>query len=213
MLPIEATSLLGSLAGIGEIAKATFGESAASAAPPRAAARCHRRPTAPRRPPPALTHREGCKELAMTRDVRHAGHLELADLRRRADGAGTARARRVPVLARPCRIAGRADLLRRRSVVADADPDVRGVCARGGAALAAPGARRARRRARTTRFSTAAREALVGRVFTLEKPIVDGVGTVRIDDTVWRVAGPDTPAGTRVRVVEAKGANLTVAAA
>jgi regulator of protease activity HflC (stomatin/prohibitin superfamily) len=31
MLPMEATSLLGSLAGIGEIAKATFGESAASA--------------------------------------------------------------------------------------------------------------------------------------------------------------------------------------
>jgi membrane protein implicated in regulation of membrane protease activity len=56
-------------------------------------------------------------------------------------------------------------------------------------------------------------EALVGRVFTLEKPIVDGAGTVRIDDTVWRVAGPDTPAGTRVRVVEAKGANLTVAVA
>ena len=55
--------------------------------------------------------------------------------------------------------------------------------------------------------------ALVGRVFTLEKPIIDGTGTVRIDDTVWRVAGPDTPAGTRVRVVEAKGANLTVAAA
>ena len=56
-------------------------------------------------------------------------------------------------------------------------------------------------------------EALVGRVFTLERPIVDGAGTVRIDDTVWRVAGPDTPAGTRVRVVEAKGANLTVAVA
>ena len=56
-------------------------------------------------------------------------------------------------------------------------------------------------------------EALVGRVFTLEKPIVDGAGTVRVDDTVWRVAGPDTPAGTRVRVVEAKGANLTVAVA
>ena len=32
MLPIEAMSMLGSLAGIGEIAKATFGESAASAA-------------------------------------------------------------------------------------------------------------------------------------------------------------------------------------
>jgi membrane protein implicated in regulation of membrane protease activity len=55
--------------------------------------------------------------------------------------------------------------------------------------------------------------ALVGRVFTLEKPIVDGFGTVRVDDTIWRVAGPDVPAGSRVRVVRADGANLTVAAA
>jgi inner membrane protein len=56
-------------------------------------------------------------------------------------------------------------------------------------------------------------EALVGRVFTLEKPIIDGSGTVRIDDTIWRVAGPDAPAGSRVRIVEANGANLTVAVA
>jgi membrane protein implicated in regulation of membrane protease activity len=56
-------------------------------------------------------------------------------------------------------------------------------------------------------------EALVGRVFTLEKPIIDGAGTVRIDDTVWRVAGPDAPAGSRVRIVQADGASLTVAAA
>ena len=55
-------------------------------------------------------------------------------------------------------------------------------------------------------------EALVGRVFTLERPIVDGAGTVRVDDTIWRIAGPDTPAGSRVRVVHADGANLTVAA-
>ena len=55
--------------------------------------------------------------------------------------------------------------------------------------------------------------ALVGRVFTLEKPIVDGTGTVRIDDTIWRVAGPDAPAGSRVKVVQADGANLTVAVA
>jgi len=55
--------------------------------------------------------------------------------------------------------------------------------------------------------------ALVGRVFTLEKPIIDGNGTVRIDDTVWRVAGPDTPAGSRVRIVQADGAQRTVAAA
>ncbi|MEA2894948.1 MAG: inner membrane protein [Bradyrhizobium sp.] len=56
-------------------------------------------------------------------------------------------------------------------------------------------------------------DALVGRVFTLEKPIVDGSGTVRIDDTIWRVAGPDAPAGSRVRIVHADGASLTVAAA
>ncbi len=56
-------------------------------------------------------------------------------------------------------------------------------------------------------------DALLGRVFTLEKPIIDGSGTVRIDDTIWRVAGPDTPAGTRVKVVQVDGANLTVAAA
>ena len=54
-------------------------------------------------------------------------------------------------------------------------------------------------------------DALVGRVFTLEKPIIDGSGTVRIDDTVWRVAGPDAPAGSRVKIVRAEGASLTVA--
>jgi membrane protein implicated in regulation of membrane protease activity len=56
-------------------------------------------------------------------------------------------------------------------------------------------------------------EAMIGRVFTLEKPIIDGAGTVRIDDTVWRVAGPDTPAGSRVKIVHADGASLTVAVA
>jgi membrane protein implicated in regulation of membrane protease activity len=56
-------------------------------------------------------------------------------------------------------------------------------------------------------------EAMIGRVFTLEKPIIDGAGTVRIDDTIWRVAGPDTPAGSRVKIVHADGASLTVAVA
>lgn len=55
-------------------------------------------------------------------------------------------------------------------------------------------------------------DALVGRVFTLEKPIQDGSGTVRIDDTIWRVTGPDAPAGSRIRIVKADGAMLTVAA-
>jgi membrane protein implicated in regulation of membrane protease activity len=53
-------------------------------------------------------------------------------------------------------------------------------------------------------------EGYVGRVFTLEKPIVDGVGSVRIDDTLWRVTGPDCPAGSRVRIARAEGPNLVV---
>jgi inner membrane protein len=53
-------------------------------------------------------------------------------------------------------------------------------------------------------------EGFVGRVFTLEKPIVGGSGTVRIDDTIWRVAGPDCPAGSRVKVARADAATLMV---
>jgi len=53
-------------------------------------------------------------------------------------------------------------------------------------------------------------DALVGRVFTLDRPIVDGSGIVRVDDTVWRVSGPDVPAGTKVKIVKADGASLTV---
>jgi membrane protein implicated in regulation of membrane protease activity len=53
-------------------------------------------------------------------------------------------------------------------------------------------------------------QSLVGRVLTLEKPIVDGIGTVRIDDTIWRVEGPDAPAGSRVKIEQADGARLRV---
>jgi membrane protein implicated in regulation of membrane protease activity len=56
-------------------------------------------------------------------------------------------------------------------------------------------------------------ESYVGRVFTLDKPIVDGVGTIRIEDTVWRVSGPSLPAGSRVKVSRADGAELAVEAA
>jgi membrane protein implicated in regulation of membrane protease activity len=53
-------------------------------------------------------------------------------------------------------------------------------------------------------------DAFVGRVFTLEKPIASGTGWVKVDDTIWRVAGPDTPAGSRVKVVRADAATLVV---
>jgi membrane protein implicated in regulation of membrane protease activity len=53
-------------------------------------------------------------------------------------------------------------------------------------------------------------DALVGKVFTLDKPIANGAGTIRIDDSIWRVTGPDSGAGTRVRVTRADGAVLHV---
>lgn len=53
-------------------------------------------------------------------------------------------------------------------------------------------------------------DALVGRVLLLEIPIQGGVGAVRVDDSLWRVEGPDLPAGERVRVVRAEGPVLIV---
>ena len=55
-------------------------------------------------------------------------------------------------------------------------------------------------------------EGYVGREFTLDKPIVNGMGTIHIDDTIWRVSGPDCPAGSRVKIARADGANLRVEA-
>jgi inner membrane protein len=54
-------------------------------------------------------------------------------------------------------------------------------------------------------------ETYVGRTFTLDRPIVDGRGRLKVDDTMWLVEGPDLPAGTRVRVTGADSALLKIA--
>jgi inner membrane protein len=51
---------------------------------------------------------------------------------------------------------------------------------------------------------------MVGTIVVLDEPVVDGRGRIRIDDTTWRVSGQDMPSGTRVRVVEADGAVLSI---
>lgn len=50
----------------------------------------------------------------------------------------------------------------------------------------------------------------VGRNFTLQEPVVNGVGKLRVDDSQWRITGPDVPAGTQVRVIEVDGTTLKV---
>jgi membrane protein implicated in regulation of membrane protease activity len=54
-------------------------------------------------------------------------------------------------------------------------------------------------------------EIYVGRTFTLERPIVDGRGRLKVDDTMWLVEGPDLPAGTRVQVTGVDNTLLRVA--
>jgi hypothetical protein len=53
-------------------------------------------------------------------------------------------------------------------------------------------------------------ESYVGRQFTLEQAVVNGTGKLRVDDSQWRITGPDLPAGARVRVTRAEGATLHV---
>lgn len=43
-------------------------------------------------------------------------------------------------------------------------------------------------------------DQLIGRTATLAEPIRNGRGRIQLGDTLWRVSGPDLPAGTRVRV-------------
>jgi membrane protein implicated in regulation of membrane protease activity len=50
----------------------------------------------------------------------------------------------------------------------------------------------------------------VGRVFTLDRAIVNGQGKIRVDDSTWKIHGQDCEAGTRVKVVAAEGVVLRV---
>lgn len=56
-------------------------------------------------------------------------------------------------------------------------------------------------------------EQLVGRTATLAEPINNGQGRVKLDDTTWRISGPDLPEGSRIRIVAVQGGRLTVEAA
>ena len=50
----------------------------------------------------------------------------------------------------------------------------------------------------------------IGRVITLDEPIVNGLGKVKVGDGWWRAQGPDLPTGERVKVVGVDGTMLKV---
>ncbi|VAW73146.1 Putative activity regulator of membrane protease YbbK [hydrothermal vent metagenome] len=53
-------------------------------------------------------------------------------------------------------------------------------------------------------------EQYVGRVFTLEEPIIDGMGKIRVDDSTWKIRGNDCQIGAQVTVTGTNGTLLEV---
>jgi inner membrane protein len=52
--------------------------------------------------------------------------------------------------------------------------------------------------------------SMIGRVIPLHQAIINGAGLIRVDDTIWRVSGPDLPLGASVKVVGLEGTLLLV---
>jgi len=49
----------------------------------------------------------------------------------------------------------------------------------------------------------------IGRVFTLDAPVINGHGKIRVDDSTWKVlVEQDCPAGARLRIVGVNGVML-----
>ena len=53
----------------------------------------------------------------------------------------------------------------------------------------------------------------IGRRVTLLEPIVNGRGRIHVDDSIWKIEGPDLDAGRIVMVVDSDGPILRVEAA
>ena len=51
-------------------------------------------------------------------------------------------------------------------------------------------------------------QALIGKEFFLDRPIERGYGAIRVDDSIWRVAGVDTAAGVKVKVIAVEEGSL-----
>jgi len=53
-------------------------------------------------------------------------------------------------------------------------------------------------------------EQYLNRTFTLEVPVVNGVGKIHVDDSTWKISGEDCDVGTRVKVTGVDGVVLRV---
>ena len=55
-------------------------------------------------------------------------------------------------------------------------------------------------------------DRFIGHEAVLEQPIVGGYGRLALGDTIWRISGPNLPAGQRIRIIGSEGAILNVEA-
>lgn len=55
-------------------------------------------------------------------------------------------------------------------------------------------------------------DRFIGQEAVLDVPISGGFGRLPLGDTIWRISGPDLPAGQRIRIIGADGAVLRVEA-
>ena len=53
-------------------------------------------------------------------------------------------------------------------------------------------------------------DQIIGKIVVLEKPVHDGKGRIRIDDTIWRIKGPDLSEGTEVKIVAFENGVFTI---
>jgi len=53
-------------------------------------------------------------------------------------------------------------------------------------------------------------EQYVGRTLTLAEPIINGIGKVKLADTIWKIEGEDMPKGSKVTVTGVDGTALKV---
>ena len=198
MLPIEAASVLGSLAGIGEIAKATFGDGMAGTGGARSAS------DRPGEPSDAFADDRAAAAYPMTRRVTmwtcivSLGSWNWFIAGAVAAARSRSRARHLHAVARAVRLLGRrssrwsstglAGAVRRlRGTLGRADPDC------GGGSPARRGADRQPFLNRRADGLSAACSLSTSRSST-------AAARCAIDDTVWRVPGPDCPAGSRVKL-------------
>ena len=63
---------------------------------------------------------------------------------------------------------------------------------------------------RTATVLNARGDALIGKVFVLDEPILAGRGRIKLGDGSWIVTGPDMVAGAKVRVAAVNGTELRV---